>query len=226
MTTDGSDSGPPSRRSSFASDTTPASDSKLSTNNIDRAADDDMMEMPLDDGKSILSFDRVHFNYPSRPEQKIFRGLDLDVKEGETLALVGPSGQGKSTIIQLIEQFYRPTHGTIKYHGTELKELNVQWYRSQIGLVSQEPVLFDTSIAENIRFGLPEATQEDIEAAAKEANAHDFISTFPDGYQTEVGSGSTQVSGGQKQRIAIARALLRKPKVRGINVLPLFTPQD
>ena len=94
-----------------------------------------------------------------------------------------------------------------------MKDLNTKWLRTQIGLVSQEPILFDTTIEANIKFGMPEATQEQIEAAAKEANAHDFIMAFPDGYQTEVGSGSAQISGGQKQRIAIARALLRKPKV-------------
>lgn len=163
--------------------------------------------------KSVLDFHHVHFHYPSRPEQRIFHGLDLSVDEGETLALVGPSGQGKSTIIQLIENFYHPTHGYIKYHGVDMKELNVKWLRSQIGLVSQEPVLFDTTIKENIRFGMPEATQEEVEAASMEANAHDFIMAFPDGYETDVGSQSTQISGGQKQRIAIARALIRKPKV-------------
>ena len=95
-----------------------------------------------------------------------------------------------------------------------MKDLNTKWLRSQIGLVSQEPILFDTTIEENIKFGMSTATQEEIEEAAKEANAHDFIMSFPDGYKTDVGAGSTQVSGGQKQRIAIARALLRKPKVR------------
>jgi ATP-binding cassette subfamily B (MDR/TAP) protein 1 len=112
------------------------------------------------------------------------------------------SGQGKSTIIQLIENFYHPTKGSIRYHDVNLKDFNLKWYRSKIGLVSQEPVLFDTTIGENIKFGYSEASQEEIEAAAKEANAHDFISSFPDGYDTLVGSaGSTQVSGGQKQRI-------------------------
>lgn len=163
--------------------------------------------------RHVLSFHHVHFHYPSRPNQKIFRRLDLTVNEGETLALVGPSGQGKSTIIQLIENFYRPTYGYIKYRGVDMKDLNTKWLRSEIGLVSQEPILFDTTIEENIKFGIASATQEEIEAATKEANAHDFIMSFPDGYKTEVGAGSTQISGGQKQRIAIARALLRKPKV-------------
>lgn len=124
------------------------------------------------------------------------------------------SGQGKSTVIQLIENFYHPNQGAIYYRGVNMIDLNVKWLRNQIGLVSQEPVLFDSSIGENIKFGMSEATQADIVEAAKEANAHDFIMSFPDGYNTQVGSSSTQVSGGQKQRIAIARALIRKPKVR------------
>lgn len=112
------------------------------------------------------------------------------------------SGQGKSTVIQLVENFYHPTNGTVFYKGVDMKSLNIKWLRSQIGLVSQEPTLFDTTIAANIKFGMPEAeaTQADIEEAAKEANAHDFIMSFPDGYETEVGAGSTQISGGQKQR--------------------------
>ena len=123
------------------------------------------------------------------------------------------SGQGKSTVIQLIENYYRPARGAIYYQGVDMKELNVKWLRNEIGLVSQEPLLFDNSIGENIKFGMPKATQAEIEEAAKEANAHDFIMSFPDGYTTQVGSGSNQVSGGQKQRIAIARALIRKPKL-------------
>jgi len=131
------------------------------------------------------------------------------------MRLVTPrSGQGKSTIVQLIESFYYPTHGSIEFRGVDTRELNVRWLRQQLALVSQEPVLFDSTIGENIRFGRAEASQSDIEAAAKEANAHNFIMSFPDGYSTEVGAGSTQVSGGQKQRIAIARALLRKPQVK------------
>ena len=125
------------------------------------------------------------------------------------------SGQGKSTIIQLIENFYRPTEGCIEYYGVDMTDINVKFLRDKLGLVSQEPFLFDDTIRENIRFGFPDASQEDIELAAKQANAHNFIMEFPDGYDTQVGSGSSsQVSGGQKQRIAIARALLRRPKVR------------
>jgi ATP-binding cassette subfamily B (MDR/TAP) protein 1 len=165
-------------------------------------------------GTPILRFKNVHFHYPSRPQNKIFRGLNLAVKSGETLAIVGPSGQGKSTLIQLIEQFYRPTSGSVEYLGVNMEELNIGWCREQIATVFQEPNLFDTTIAENIRFGCPNATQADIEAAARKANAHDFIMKFPDKYETSVGGGSSlQVSGGQKQRIAIARALLRRPSI-------------
>jgi ATP-binding cassette subfamily B (MDR/TAP) protein 1 len=196
-----SSSSPPSRSSSVVGESVEvtAAETGLSTSG----------------SRTVLHFRDGHFHYPSRPKNKVFRGLDLSVEEGETLAIVGPSGQGKSTIVQLIENFYRPTHGSVEFRGVDMKELNVRWLRDQLSLVSQEPVLFDTTISENIRFGCPGATQEDIEWAAREANAHDFIISFPDGYNTEVGAGSSlQVSGGQKQRIAIARALLRKPKVR------------
>jgi ATP-binding cassette subfamily B (MDR/TAP) protein 1 len=116
-------------------------------------------------------------------------------------------------VIQLLERFYDPDSGTVEFEGTNIKELNVKWYRDNLALVSQEPSLFNTTIAENIKFGYPEATQEDIVDAALQANAHDFITSFPEGYDTLVGERGTQVSGGQKQRIAIARAVLRKPKI-------------
>lgn len=167
-----------------------------------------------DENDDLISFHDVEFTYPSRLDHKIFRGLDMSVKKGETLAIVGPSGQGKSTVIQLIEQFYRPDKGQVHYDGTPMTELNVAWLRDQMSLVAQEPVLYDISVQDNIRFGLEDATQADIERVAKEANCHDFITAFPDGYDTIVGSAATsQVSGGQKQRIAIARALLRNPKL-------------
>eukprot|EP00980_Cylindrotheca_fusiformis_P003511 scaffold781_cov132-Cylindrotheca_fusiformis.AAC.30 len=182
------------------------SGSEVSLENLD--------DPDVDSGNGIVSLKHVSFCYPSRPNNMIFRDLIVGVEGGQTLAFVGPSGQGKSTIIQLVEEFYRPTHGKVSYNGDDLKDLNVRWYRNEIGLVSQEPTLFDTTVAENIKFGMPDATQADIEEAAKSANAHDFITKFPDGYDTMVGSSSSsQISGGQKQRIAIARALLRKPKV-------------
>jgi len=162
----------------------------------------------------VIAANNIEFSYPSRPDNKIFRDLIVGVEEGQTLAFVGPSGQGKSTIIQLIEQFYNPENGIVSYNGDNLKELNTRSYRNEVGLVSQEPTLFDTTIANNIKFGMKEASQADIEEAAKSANAHNFITKFPDGYDTMVGNASSsQISGGQKQRIAIARALLRKPKV-------------
>ena len=124
------------------------------------------------------------------------------------------SGSGKSTIVSMIERFYDPSSGSILLDGIDLKHYNVSYLRSLIGYVGQEPTLFATTIRENIEYGCPGATEEEIIAAAKLANAHDFIMSFPDGYNTQVGTGSSlQVSGGQKQRIAIARALLRKPKV-------------
>jgi len=159
-----------------------------------------------------ITFREVHFQYPSRPDIDIFKGLNLNVYPGESLALVGPSGHGKSTTIQLIERFYDPSSGVVELDGVDLREINVPWLREQFGLVGQEPVLFDTSIKENIRLSCPDATMEEIEDAARQANAYEFIVSFPDGWDTQVGEGGTQVSGGQKQRIAIARALLRKPR--------------
>lgn len=123
------------------------------------------------------------------------------------------SGEGKSTVVQLVERFYDPLSGTIELNGVDLKDLNVKWLRDSIGLVSQEPTLFNTTIAENIKYGYPDATMEEIESAARQANAHDFIMAFPNQYNTLVGERGTQVSGGQKQRIAIARAILKKPKI-------------
>jgi len=161
----------------------------------------------------LLRFRNVHFRYPARPDNKIFRGLELDVREGETVALVGPSGHGKSTTIQLIERFYDPDKGSVEFMGVDMRELNVGYLRDQIGLVGQEPTLFDTTIAENIRYGYPDATMEEIEGAARMANAYTFINEFPEGFDTMVGAGGTQVSGGQKQRIAIARALIKRPRV-------------
>jgi ABC-type multidrug transport system fused ATPase/permease subunit len=169
------------------------------------------LNQPAD--SAILEMVDVHFEYPARPNIPVFRGLNLSVRQGETLALVGPSGCGKSTTIQLFECFYRPSKGVVKYKGVDAVELNIAWLRDQLGLVSQEPVLFDTTIEENIRYSVPDATHDQVVEAAKQANAHAFISEFPEGYNTSVGQGSTLVSGGQKQRIAIARALLKKPKV-------------
>eukprot|EP00117_Sycon_ciliatum_P005125 scpid61972/ scgid9202/ Multidrug resistance protein 1A; ATP-binding cassette sub-family B member 1A; MDR1A; Multidrug resistance protein 3; P-glycoprotein 3 len=159
-------------------------------------------------------FEDVHFTYPSRKDVKILDGLNMEIKKGQTTALVGPSGCGKSTCIQLVQRFYDVEDGSVSLDGTDVRDLNVQWLRSHIGVVGQEPILFATTIAENIAYGsLTEVTRDDVIAASKQANAHNFISALPDGYETLVGERGAQMSGGQKQRIAIARALIRNPKI-------------
>ncbi|XP_012576422.1 PREDICTED: multidrug resistance protein 1 isoform X2 [Condylura cristata] len=162
-----------------------------------------------------VTFNGVVFNYPTRPDIPVLQGLSLEVKKGQTLALVGSSGCGKSTVVQLLERFYDPMAGTVLIDGKETKDLNVQWLRAQLGIVSQEPILFDCSIAENIAYGDNSrvVSQEEIEQAAREANIHPFIETLPNKYNTRVGDKGTQLSGGQKQRIAIARALVRRPHI-------------
>ncbi|XP_016941168.4 multidrug resistance protein homolog 49 isoform X1 [Drosophila suzukii] len=160
-----------------------------------------------------IRFEGIRFRYPARPDVEILKGLTVDVLPGQTVAFVGASGCGKSTLIQLVQRFYDPEAGSVKLDGRDLRTLNVGWLRSQIGVVGQEPVLFATTIGENIRYGRPSATQADIEKAARAANCHDFISRLPKGYDTQVGEKGAQISGGQKQRIAIARALVRQPQV-------------
>lgn len=198
-----------------------------------------------------ITFQDVKFHYPSRatvqvswhfpakccivPNNysifKILKGLNLSIKAGETVALVGSSGCGKSTCLQLIQRFYDPVSGNVSTYyrlqspwyshnalqisldGRNIKSLNLEWLRQNIGVVSQEPILFGTTIADNIRYGSLFATKDDIETAAKKANAHHFISKLPQGYETLVGERGAQLSGGQKQRIAIARALVRNPPI-------------
>ncbi|NWZ33446.1 ABCBB protein, partial [Brachypodius atriceps] len=167
----------------------------------------------LDKLRGEIEFHNVTFNYPSRPDVKILDNLNMVIKAGETTAVVGASGAGKSTTIQLIQRFYDPTEGMITLDGHDIRSLNIQWLRSQIGIVEQEPVLFATTIAENIRYGRDETTMEDIIKAAKQANAYNFIMDLPQQFDTHVGEGGSQMSGGQKQRIAIARALVRNPKI-------------
>ncbi|XP_027429377.1 phosphatidylcholine translocator ABCB4 isoform X6 [Zalophus californianus] len=162
-----------------------------------------------------VTFNEVVFNYPTRPDIPVLQGLSLEVKKGQTLALVGSSGCGKSTVVQLLERFYDPLAGTVLLDGQEAKKLNIQWLRAHLGIVSQEPVLFDCSIAENIAYGDNSrvVSQDEIVNAAKAANIHPFIETLPHKYETRVGDKGTQLSGGQKQRIAIARALIRQPQI-------------
>ncbi|KAK1789017.1 hypothetical protein P4O66_014965 [Electrophorus voltai] len=163
--------------------------------------------------KGDLEFHNVKFSYPSRPDIKILDDLNLVVKSGETTAFVGPSGSGKSTVVQLIQRFYDPQQGMVTLDGHDIRSLNIQWLRSLIGIVEQEPVLFATTISENIRYSQPGVTMEEIIQASKEANAYNFIMALPQKFDTLVGDGGSQMSGGQKQRIAIARALVRKPRI-------------
>nr|DBA25042.1 TPA: hypothetical protein GDO54_012615 [Pyxicephalus adspersus] len=162
-----------------------------------------------------LELRQVSFNYPSRPDVPVLQELTLRISSGQTVAFVGSSGCGKSTSIQLLQRFYDPLQGTVLFDNIDLKCLNVQWLRSQIGIVSQEPVLFDCSISENIAYGDNSrvVSMEEIQQAAKAANIHSFIEELPEKYNTKVGDKGTQLSGGQKQRIAIARALIRSPKL-------------
>ncbi|KAK4873150.1 hypothetical protein RN001_015179 [Aquatica leii] len=163
--------------------------------------------------KGKIVFKNVTFSYPSRPSVKVLQNFSLIVNSGETVALVGSSGCGKSTCVQLIQRLYDPELGGVLIDNYDLTDLDVAWVRSHIGVVGQEPVLFDATIAENIRLGCDSVTQDEIEKAAKKANAHTFIHAFPQQYDTLVGQRGTQLSGGQKQRIAIARALVRKPSI-------------
>lgn len=161
-----------------------------------------------------IMLENVSFRYPTRPEKWIFKDFSLSIKAGQTVALVGPSGCGKSTIVSMIERFYEPENGKVLIDGVEVHEYDLNALRKQIGFVGQEPILFNMTIAENIKMGVEdEVTMEDIVQAAKMANAYEFIMGFPDKFDTIVGEKGSQMSGGQKQRISIARALCRKPKI-------------
>ncbi|KAM7521367.1 hypothetical protein LguiA_011269 [Lonicera macranthoides] len=167
----------------------------------------------LDDIRGDIELRDIHFSYPARPDEQIFSGFSLSIRSGTTAALVGQSGSGKSTVISLIERFYDPHAGQVLIDGTNLKEFQLKWIREKIGLVSQEPVLFSSSIKDNIAYGKDGATAEEIRAAAELANAAKFIDKLPQGLDTMVGEHGTQLSGGQKQRVAIARAILKDPRI-------------
>jgi ABC transporter fused permease/ATP-binding protein len=177
----------------------------------DPALVDGTRALPSLQGKLALS--HVSFRYPARPDVEVLRDLSLEVAPGEVVAIVGPSGAGKSTLAALISRFYDPLSGSVSVDDIDVRELEGSWLRRQVGVVAQEPLLFSSSIAENIRYGRPSATDADVEAAARTANAEEFIQRFPDRYQTLVGERGVQLSGGQKQRIAIARAALKDPRI-------------
>jgi len=170
-------------------------------------------ERRLPEVRAHVELSGVSFAYPSRPDAPVLRGLSLELRPGEVVALVGPSGGGKSTVAALLSRFYDPDAGSVRLDGVDFRELQPDWLREQIGVVSQEPILFATSIEDNIRYARPSASHAEVEAAARAANAHEFISAFPDGYDTLVGERGVRLSGGQKQRVAIARALLKDPRL-------------
>jgi len=182
----------------------------------------DTGEKPEVKPKGLITLDNVVFSYPTRPDIAVCNGYNLTINPGETVALVGRSGCGKSTVMNLLLRFYDPSSGSICLDSKEISKLNVRWLRNQIGYVGQEPILFAGTIAENIAYGLGDAERADINAketreqiilAAKQANAHDFIMSFENQYETLVGSNGVSLSGGQKQRVAIARALVKKPSI-------------
>lgn len=167
----------------------------------------------LTDLRGHVQFRGVHFAYPSRPDVPVLQGLDLELRPGEVVAVVGPSGAGKSTLASLLSRFYDPQNGEVLLDGHPLTALEPEWLRRNIGMVAQEPQLFSCSIADNIRYGRPGATDAQVEEAARAANAHAYIERFPEGYGTQVGERGVQLSGGQKQRVAIARAVLKDPRL-------------
>lgn len=173
----------------------------------------DLMIRNIPNLKGELRFNNVSFTYPMRPDHEVLHGLDLDLMPGSVVALVGESGGGKSTCTQLIQRFYDPDSGSITLDGIDIRELDPSYLRNQIGVVSQEPYLFGTTIEDNIKYARDTASEDEAIEAAKQANAHNFIKQFPMGYQTMVGERGAQLSGGQKQRVAIAQAILKKPKI-------------
>jgi len=167
--------------------------------------------LPAVQGGSAVSFEGVNFHYPSRPTQAALKDFTLQVQPGETVALVGPSGAGKSTVLQLLLRFYDTTQGQVRVDGVAVRETSLADLRARIGIVPQDSTVFSTSARENIRYGRPDATDAEVEAAARAAFAHDFICALPEGYDTFLGERGVRLSGGQRQRISIARAMLKNP---------------
>ncbi|XP_052623558.1 ABC transporter B family member 11-like [Lactuca sativa] len=207
-----------SQSSSFAPDTSKAKTSAVSVFAIlDRKSEIDPSDesgTTLDNVKGEIELRHISFKYPTRPDVQIFRDLCLTIHSGKTVALVGESGSGKSTVISLLQRFYNPDSGSITLDGIEIQKFQLKWLRLQMGLVSQEPILFNDTIRSNIAYGKDgDATESEIIAASELANAHKFISSLHQGYDTVVGERGVQMSGGQKQRVAIARAIVKSPKI-------------
>jgi ATP-binding cassette subfamily B protein len=163
--------------------------------------------------KGRITFDGVTFSYPSRPNVATLDGFDLEIRAGETIALVGPSGAGKTTVFQMLLRFFDPNVGSVMIDGTDISMMRREGFRKHIAYVPQDPVVFATSAIENIRFGRPDASVSEVVAAAKAAAADNFLTELPNGYDSYVGERGVMLSGGQKQRIAIARAILRNSPI-------------
>jgi len=176
-------------------------------------------EIPQDDelhattSNSAISLEGISFNYPSRPDVSALNNISLNIETGKTVAIVGPSGAGKTTLFELLQRFYDPASGAIKFHNIDIKQLSLNTLRNKMGMVAQNPILFSSDVMHNIRYGNPSASDEQVYAAAKHAHADEFIKQLPQGYNSFLGEQGVRLSGGQKQRIVLARAILKDPEI-------------
>ncbi|MGO2478217.1 MAG: ATP-binding cassette domain-containing protein, partial [Pseudoalteromonas sp.] len=162
---------------------------------------------------AAIELNNITFNYPSRPDVSALNNISLTIEQGKTVAIVGPSGAGKTTLFELLQRFYDPANGEIKFHGINIKELSLNKLRDSMGMVAQNPILFSSDVMHNIRYGNPDACDEQVYAAAKHAHADEFIKQLPNGYKSFLGEQGVRLSGGQKQRIVLARAILKDPEI-------------